>query len=73
MRKLQVIALLAFLTVANVPASEINKHKKSSDMDTLELTQEWDKTFPKSKKVVHTKISFHNRYGITLQLIFTNR
>lgn len=66
MRKLQIIALLAFLTVANVPASEINKHKKSSDMDTLELTQEWDKTFPKSKKVVHTKISFHNRYGITL-------
>ena len=32
----------------------------------LELTQEWDKTFPKSEKVNHTKVTFHNRYGITL-------
>ena len=35
-------------------------------MDTLELTQEWDKTFPQSDKVEHSKITFHNRYGITL-------
>lgn len=35
-------------------------------METLELTQEWDKTFPKSDKVEHTKITFYNRYGITL-------
>lgn len=35
-------------------------------MNTLELTQEWDKTFPQSDKVEHTKITFHNRYGITL-------
>ena len=32
----------------------------------LELTKEWDKTFPKSEKVNHSKITFHNRYGITL-------
>lgn len=32
----------------------------------LELTAEWDKTFPKSDKVDHRKITFHNRYGITL-------
>lgn len=32
----------------------------------LELTQEWDKTFPKSDKVNHSKVTFHNRYGITL-------
>ncbi len=30
------------------------------------LTREWDKTFPKSEKVNHRKITFHNRYGITL-------
>lgn len=30
------------------------------------LTEEWDKTFPKSKKVNHKKVTFHNRYGITL-------
>lgn len=30
------------------------------------LTTEWDKTFPKSEKVNHSKVTFHNRYGITL-------
>lgn len=32
----------------------------------LKLTQEWDKTFPQSSKVEHRKVTFHNRYGITL-------
>lgn len=32
----------------------------------LNLTNEWDKTFPKSDKVNHSKTTFHNRYGITL-------
>lgn len=32
----------------------------------LNLTQEWDKVFPKSDKVDHRKVSFRNRYGITL-------
>lgn len=34
--------------------------------EKLTLTNEWDKTFPKSQKVDHCKITFHNRYGITL-------
>lgn len=34
--------------------------------EKLSLTTEWDKTFPKSDKVNHRKITFHNRYGITL-------
>lgn len=34
--------------------------------EKLTLTNEWDKTFPKSPKVDHCKITFHNRYGITL-------
>ena len=33
---------------------------------TLTLTDKWDKTFPKSDKVNHSKVTFHNRYGITL-------
>lgn len=33
---------------------------------TLNLTNEWDKTFPKSDKVDHQKVTFHNRYGIEL-------
>ena len=32
----------------------------------LNLTQDWDKTFPKSDRVDHSKVTFHNRYGITL-------
>lgn len=34
--------------------------------EELILTEEWDKTFPKSDKVNHRKVTFHNRYGITL-------
>lgn len=34
--------------------------------EELTLTQEWDKTFPQSDKVDHKKVTFHNRYGITL-------
>jgi uncharacterized protein len=32
----------------------------------MKLTQEWDKTFPRSTKVDHQKVTFKNRYGITL-------
>lgn len=35
-------------------------------MQNLQLTQEWDKIFPQSDKVDHSKVTFHNRYGITL-------
>lgn len=35
-------------------------------MENLALTNEWDKTFPKSEKVNHSKVTFMNRYGITL-------
>lgn len=34
--------------------------------EKLDLEREWDKTFPKSDKVNHRKVTFHNRYGITL-------
>lgn len=34
--------------------------------NTLNMVQEWDKTFPQSDKVDHSKVTFHNRYGITL-------
>ena len=34
--------------------------------EMLYLTEEWDKTFPKSDQVDHKKLTFHNRYGITL-------
>ena len=34
--------------------------------EELKLTQDWDKTFPESDKVDHSKVTFVNRYGITL-------
>ena len=34
--------------------------------EELKMVSEWDKTFPKSEKVDHKKITFVNRYGITL-------
>lgn len=34
--------------------------------EKLELCQDWDKVFPKSDKVYHEKVTFVNRYGITL-------
>lgn len=40
--------------------------KHSQNMEQLNLTQEWDKTYPKSDKVNHSKVTFINRYGITL-------
>lgn len=40
--------------------------QNNKTMRTLALTPEWDKTFPKSEKVNHSKVTFENRYGITL-------
>ena len=41
-------------------------NSKTNNMTKLSLTQEWDKTFPKSELVNHSKVTFHNRYGIEL-------
>ena len=39
---------------------------QTAPANALSLTQEWDKTFPRSNKVDHQKVTFKNRYGITL-------
>ena len=43
-----------------------NQQNASEMNTTLQLTQEWDKTFPQSDKVDHKKVTFKNRYGIEL-------
>lgn len=43
-----------------------NNKTNDQNMEKLELTQEWDKVFPKSDKVNHSKVTFRNRYGTTL-------
>ena len=41
-----------------------NQTKTEENMTTLNLTTEWDKKFPKSDKVEHRKVTFHNRFSI---------
>lgn len=48
---------------------QINENNLQEELqmnEHLNLVQDWDKTFPKSEKVNHCKITFRNRYGITL-------
>ena len=49
----------------------IQTDNKNIVMENLELTKEWDKIFPKSDKVNHSKVTFRNRYGITLSILHT--
>ncbi len=60
------IALSA--VAANAAASEAKgaSMAKTEKIGGLNLTTEWDKVFPKSDKVNHRKVTFKNRYGITL-------
>lgn len=51
---------------ASILAQENPSFTNSVMEEKLSLTQEWDKVFPKSDNVNHSKITFHNRYGITL-------
>ncbi|MCM1518665.1 MAG: alpha/beta hydrolase [Pseudoflavonifractor sp.] len=43
-----------------------NDNTSFAPIEQVGLTQEWDKVFPKSDKVDHSKVTFVNRYGITL-------
>ena len=56
----------AFLCLICAEGSPARTIKDDFDMEQLTLTREWDKTFPLSDKVSHCKVTFHNRYGITL-------
>lgn len=58
---------IAICLCATGNLSAVDNHSNSKNMEKkLNLTQEWDKTFPLSDKVRHSKVTFHNRYGITL-------
>lgn len=46
--------------------NNLNTNTTVAPTEKLALGQEWDKTFPKSDKVNHGKVTFVNRYGITL-------
>ena len=65
MKSVIVSIAAAVLLLAGCTQKESNQTQEEN-MTTLNLTQEWDKTFPKSDKVEHCKVTFHNRYGIEL-------
>ena len=62
---IKTIITVGLLVLTTSVIAQTNQEKELS-MEQLNLTQEWDKTFPKSDKVNHSKITFVNRYGITL-------
>ncbi len=59
------ILSLAVMGLTLISCSK-NQQKEETMNTSLQLTQEWDKTFPKSDKVDHKKVTFKNRYGIEL-------
>jgi fermentation-respiration switch protein FrsA (DUF1100 family) len=54
------------LTGAGIAAVGAGALFNPSTAEAQTMTQEWDKTFPRSPNVDHEKVSFKNRYGITL-------
>ena len=62
------LTLAAMLTAGMLTAchQKDNQTKTEENMQKLELTQEWDKVFPKSDKVDHQKVTFETQYGLTL-------
>ncbi|MDE7125051.1 MAG: alpha/beta hydrolase [Muribaculaceae bacterium] len=66
-----VFLTLMLATAITVSASineniTMNSNENTASIEKLNLTHEWDKTFPKSDKVSHSKVTFTNRYGTTL-------
>lgn len=62
-----ITAVLVIAIATWVAASHATTNDKNNEnMETLNLTREWDKTFPLSDNVNHDKVTFTNRFGITL-------
>lgn len=68
MKKTILMAMLmsGILTACVNNKTTDNSQTNDKSMEKLELTTEWDKVFPQNDKVNHSKITFRNRYGITL-------
>ena len=60
------LLIAASLTAKSQTMNNLNTNRSVAPTEQLTLTEEWDKVFPKSYKVDHRKVTFVNRYGITL-------
>lgn len=61
-----VLGVALCLAGCTSPAPQTPKNPQDTMEEKLNLTDQWDKVFPQSDRVNHTKVTFHNRYGITL-------
>lgn len=67
MNKIVFMLLCLFFIMAGAACeAEKDKLTNNNSMENLKLTEEWDKVFPQSDKVVHSKVTFTTRYGLTL-------
>ena len=66
---LLVIGMNGYTSAASTQNAALHDDKftpASMNGEKLQMTEEWEKVFPKSEKVNHHKVSFYNRYGIAL-------
>lgn len=73
MKKCIILAAILFMNGLSAAHAQTAKQMENTGNGSqpvveqkLTLTQEWDKVFPKSDKVDHKKVTFHNHFGITL-------
>ena len=57
---------ITFLLIGIVIETSYAQTENNKNMENLELTNNWDKVFQQSDKINHSKVTFKNRYGITL-------
>lgn len=60
------IARITILALTALLIAGLAQTAFAENQQKLNLTSEWDKTFPQSDKVTHSKVTFPNRFGITL-------
>lgn len=65
MKKILTAIIVAVAEIFPIKAQNQNSENMIKT-ENLSLVKEWDKTFPQSEKVDHSKVTFVNRYGITL-------
>ena len=62
----KVLLATAMISLMLIGCTQNNQTENTTDMNTVNLTQEWDKVFPLSEKVNHKKVTFRTQYGLTL-------
>jgi hypothetical protein len=68
-----IVGLAAILTNGTEAADTSNNARSTFMQEQLNLTHVWDKTFPQSDKVTHSKITFHTVTASRWRLICMSR